>query len=157
ADAAGRIGPGPGVAALPDRRLRLGASPGSPAGMLTVTDADQVPLILAAAAQDAPLEATELVLDLDLDAPAPHGLAPVRIDVAGGRAVVLDEQLRDVGLLVLAGPGVVRAGSDAVAGLQAVAAKAACGVVNTWGAKGVFRWDSPHHYGTAGLQADDFS
>jgi thiamine pyrophosphate-dependent acetolactate synthase large subunit-like protein len=29
-------------------------------------------------------------------------------------------------------------------------------VVNTWGAKGVFRWDSPHHGGTAGLQARDF-
>jgi thiamine pyrophosphate-dependent acetolactate synthase large subunit-like protein len=50
---------------------------------------------------------------------------------------------------------VVRAG--AVDGLRALAAKAACGVVNTWGAKGVFRWDSPHHFGTAGLQADDFA
>ena len=29
-------------------------------------------------------------------------------------------------------------------------------VVNTWGAKGVLRWDDPHHAGTAGLQADDF-
>jgi len=30
------------------------------------------------------------------------------------------------------------------------------GVVNTWGAKGVFRWDDPRHHGTAGLQARDF-
>jgi hypothetical protein len=30
-------------------------------------------------------------------------------------------------------------------------------VVNTWGAKGVFPWDSPYHFGTAGLQARDFS
>ena len=29
-------------------------------------------------------------------------------------------------------------------------------MANTWGAKGVFRWDSPHHMGTAGLQAHDF-
>jgi hypothetical protein len=29
-------------------------------------------------------------------------------------------------------------------------------VVNTWGAKGVFRWDDPFHFGTAGLQARDF-
>lgn len=29
-------------------------------------------------------------------------------------------------------------------------------MVNTWGAKGVFRWDDPHHFGTAGLQARDF-
>jgi hypothetical protein len=30
------------------------------------------------------------------------------------------------------------------------------GVVNTWGAKGVFAWDDPRHHGTAGLQARDF-
>ena len=30
------------------------------------------------------------------------------------------------------------------------------GVANTWGAKGVFAWDSPHHLGTCGLQAHDF-
>jgi thiamine pyrophosphate-dependent acetolactate synthase large subunit-like protein len=29
-------------------------------------------------------------------------------------------------------------------------------VVNTWGAKGVLRWDDPRHHGTAGLQARDF-
>lgn len=29
-------------------------------------------------------------------------------------------------------------------------------MVNTWGAKGVFRWDDPLHFGTAGLQARDF-
>lgn len=28
--------------------------------------------------------------------------------------------------------------------------------MNTWGAKGVFRWDDPLHFGTAGLQARDF-
>jgi hypothetical protein len=55
---------------------------------------------------------------------------------------------------ILVGPGVVRAG--AVAGLHAFADAAACGVVNTWGAKGVFVWDDPRHFGTAGLQARDF-
>ena len=29
-------------------------------------------------------------------------------------------------------------------------------MVNTWGAKGVLRWDDPRHHGTAGLQARDF-
>ncbi|MDX6231368.1 MAG: hypothetical protein QOH68_319 [Nocardioidaceae bacterium] len=29
-------------------------------------------------------------------------------------------------------------------------------MVNTWGAKGVFVWDDPRHFGTAGLQARDF-
>ena len=52
------------------------------------------------------------------------------------------------------GPGVVEAGC--VEGLRAFARRAGCGVVNTWGAKGVFRWDDPLHFGTAGLQARDF-
>lgn len=55
---------------------------------------------------------------------------------------------------ILVGPGVVRAGC--VDGLQAFARRVGCGVVNTWGAKGVFRWDDPLHFGTAGLQARDF-
>ena len=57
-------------------------------------------------------------------------------------------------LVVLAGPGVVETGS--VAGLRAFAATAKAPVANTWGAKGVFPWDSPHHMGTCGLQARDF-
>ncbi|MDQ2651259.1 MAG: hypothetical protein M3Z03_17110 [Actinomycetota bacterium] len=55
---------------------------------------------------------------------------------------------------ILVGPGVVRTG--AVDGLHAFAEAAGCGVVNTWGAKGVFVWDDPRHFGTAGLQARDF-
>ncbi len=55
---------------------------------------------------------------------------------------------------ILVGPGVVQAGC--VNGLQAFARRVGCGVVNTWGAKGVFRWDDPLHFGTAGLQARDF-
>jgi thiamine pyrophosphate-dependent acetolactate synthase large subunit-like protein len=58
------------------------------------------------------------------------------------------------GLGILAGPGVVAAGC--VEGLQAFARRVGCGVVNTWGAKGVLRWDDPLHFGTAGLQARDF-
>ncbi|MGQ0434799.1 MAG: hypothetical protein ACT452_20610 [Microthrixaceae bacterium] len=52
------------------------------------------------------------------------------------------------------GPGVVRDGC--VDGLRAFARRVGCGVVNTWGAKGVFAWDDPLHFGTAGLQARDF-
>ncbi len=29
-------------------------------------------------------------------------------------------------------------------------------MANTWGAKGVFPWDDPHHFGTVGMQARDF-
>jgi hypothetical protein len=57
-------------------------------------------------------------------------------------------------LVVLAGPGVLGTGS--VDGLRAFAAAANAPVANTWGAKGVLPWDSPHHMGTCGLQARDF-
>src|SRR2546430_3205547 len=57
-------------------------------------------------------------------------------------------------IVVLAGPGVVGTGS--IDGLRAFAAAANVPVANTWGAKGVLPWDSPHHMGTCGLQARDF-
>ncbi len=56
--------------------------------------------------------------------------------------------------VVLAGPEVVRARQ--IEGLRALASAANAPVANTWGAKGVFAWDSPHHMGTCGLQARDF-
>lgn len=55
---------------------------------------------------------------------------------------------------MLVGPGVVDAGM--VDALRAFAAAGDLGVANTWGAKGVFAWDSRHHLGTCGLQARDF-
>ena len=55
--------------------------------------------------------------------------------------------------LVLAGPGVVLEG--AIAGLHAFAVAGDVGVLNTWGAKGVFDWRSRHHLATVGLQARD--
>ncbi len=57
-------------------------------------------------------------------------------------------------LVLLAGPGVIRDG--AVPGLHDLAVSAGVGVLNTWGAKGVFDWRSRHHVATVGLQADDF-
>ena len=57
-------------------------------------------------------------------------------------------------VVVLAGPGVIRHG--AVPGLHDLAVSAGFGVLNTWGAKGVFDWRSRHHLATVGLQADDF-
>ena len=56
--------------------------------------------------------------------------------------------------IVLAGPGVVIGG--AVPGMHALAAAGSLGVLNTWGAKGLFDWRSRHHLATAGLQALDF-
>jgi hypothetical protein len=57
-------------------------------------------------------------------------------------------------VVVLAGPGVI--GCAAVPGLHDLAVAAGLGVLNTWGAKGVFDWRSQHHLATVGLQADDF-
>jgi len=56
--------------------------------------------------------------------------------------------------VVLAGPGVVNA--RAVPSLHAFATAGGLGVLNTWGAKGVFPWQSAHHWATVGLQRDDF-
>jgi thiamine pyrophosphate-dependent acetolactate synthase large subunit-like protein len=55
--------------------------------------------------------------------------------------------------IVLAGPGVVADG--AIPGLNALAAAGDLGVLNTWGAKGIFDWRSRHHLATVGLQARD--
>lgn len=70
----------------------------------------------------------------------------------GGPVSLLDQPRGRTAMLV--GPGVLRA--DVVDGLREFAAAAHVGVANTWGAKGVFNWDSPHHLGTCGLQARDF-
>ncbi|HXY93909.1 MAG TPA: thiamine pyrophosphate-binding protein, partial [Acidimicrobiia bacterium] len=57
--------------------------------------------------------------------------------------------------LVLAGSGVIRAG--AVDALRTLAEETGLGVLNVFTAKGLFRWDSPFHLGTAGLQLHDFA
>jgi Thiamine pyrophosphate enzyme, central domain len=55
--------------------------------------------------------------------------------------------------VVLVGPGL--ADRALVPGLHALAAAGGLGVLNTWGAKGVFDWRSHHHLATVGLQARD--
>jgi thiamine pyrophosphate-dependent acetolactate synthase large subunit-like protein len=53
-------------------------------------------------------------------------------------------------LVVVAGP------NAPVDPVRRFAESTGLGVVNTWGLKGLFRWDSPFHLGTAGLQERDF-
>lgn len=79
---------------------------------------------------------------LGLPVPTDRGPAFATLDQPRGRTAML------------AGPGVLR--DRAVDGLREFAAAANVGVANTWGAKGVFNWDSPHHLGTCGLQERDF-
>lgn len=56
---------------------------------------------------------------------------------------------------LLAGPEVLR--FNAVNDLHRLAHRSKLMVANTWGAKGVFKWADPHHMGTVGLQANDFT
>jgi hypothetical protein len=99
----------------------------------------------------------EMRLDLDLDRPAPD-LPPsgwVEPRWSEPDPVARDRLDRASSVVVLAGPGVVTRG--AVTALHAFASAGRLGVINTWGAKGMFHWSSRHHWATAGLQDQDFA
>ncbi|MGI8663415.1 MAG: hypothetical protein ACR2LQ_09435 [Acidimicrobiales bacterium] len=88
---------------------------------------------------------------LDLDA-ANADPAPEHRDEVDPAAIArIAAAVRPV---LLAGPGVVAQGM--VEGLHALATAGSLGVLNTWGAKGVFDWRSHHHLATIGLQQRDF-
>lgn len=55
--------------------------------------------------------------------------------------------------IALIGPGILRSGN--LPELHGLAAAADLGVLNTWGAKGIFDFRSRHHLATVGLQAHD--
>lgn len=154
ADADGRLGPRPGAALLPDQCLRISSRPGGTAEPEPVSDAGALPDIIREAAATSAVTTRVLRLDLDLDAPAPEGLWPIGLAPTRHRPREFTGGLPAGRAMVLAGPGVLRA--DAIDGLRALAACGNVPVANTWGAKGVFSWDSPFHMGTAGLQARDF-
>lgn len=92
-------------------------------------------------------------IDADLAAPAVAACVPVE---AGPRWVPFeaDALAQAEAPVALVGPGVIA--DRVVADLHALAASANLGVLNTWGAKGVFDWRSRHHLATVGLQALDF-
>jgi thiamine pyrophosphate-dependent acetolactate synthase large subunit-like protein len=126
-------------------------------------------------AEAAPSTASDLLSAIHTAfAPGPAATGALRVDADPGEPVVLSpppsrepssdptwpevapDLIGAVGsagrLAVLAGPGV----REAIGGLRAFATAASAGVLNTWGAKGVFHWRSRHHLATAGLQARDF-
>jgi len=155
ADADGRLGPGVG-AAFCDGVLYLSCRPGATPDPMTLTSAALVPDMVARAADWAlgsTAGAAAFVLDLDLDAPAPAGLGPVAAPPLPAGPLP-DLGAVDGPVLVFIGPGVVRRGQ--VEAVRRLAALGHLGVSNTWGAKGVIAWDSPHHLGTVGLQARDY-
>jgi len=80
-----------------------------------------------------------------------------RLEFVGPAAVTLElrhySRLEVPGerIAILAGPGVVQF----VDGLHTFAEHVSAPVANTWGAKGIYPWEDPHHMGTCGLQARD--
>jgi thiamine pyrophosphate-dependent acetolactate synthase large subunit-like protein len=156
ADADGRTGR-LGAAWLPGQRLRIGAAPGLVVEPVRVDAPDQLPSAVARMARPDIPESGELVLPLGLDWPVPGDAFPlVPADPPADLALALAKAREDPArVTVLAGPGVVRTGH--VESLRRLAEVTGWGVLNSWGAKGVFAWDDPHHLGTAGLQEQDFA
>jgi thiamine pyrophosphate-dependent enzyme len=130
-----------------------GFDPG-PTGTIEVDSADALVAALPALSASG---GVELRVALDPDQPVEDSFPPP-LASDDGWLEPADEAVEAVGaatrLLVLAGPGVIRDG--AVPGLHDLAVSVGVGVLNTWGAKGVFDWRSRHHLATVGLQADDF-
>lgn len=157
ADADGRIGHHDGsgrlgAALLDGPILHLSSAPGGTAPLQTVRDVDE---LLAALADPPGMELPgTLALHLDLDLAAPVSTGADRFPGPPRRPVTtLDPAMSELRIVAVVGPGVVRTSS--VDGLAQFARTAGVGVLNSWGAKGVERWDSPFHFGTAGLQARD--
>lgn len=157
ADADGRIGEVDGrgrlgAALLPDPVLHLSSRPGGMAAPRTVATPEE---LLDALVEPPGLlvPATSAVhLDVDLETPVADDLV-ASAEAQRQTVLTLDPSLGGLRIVVVVGPGVVRAGG--VAGLHSLSRATAAGVFNTWGAKGVERWDSPWHFGTIGLQQRD--
>jgi thiamine pyrophosphate-dependent enzyme len=144
-------------------------------GVLTIVDRSaRFPLadppVLALAGEDALVDAwraadahllsggvaaVEIALDLAAPVadrvPAPPDPVDRWIEPSGRDVELLSGARAPVALV---GPGVAEPAY--VPGLHALAAAGSLGVLNTWGAKGVFHWRSRHHWATVGLQARDF-
>ncbi len=135
--------------------LRPGG-PGHGADTVVVEDVETLRALAPLLAERVRGDGIRLQVRLDLARPAPDG--PVRPlppeDWVEPEEALLHDVARAGRVVVLAGPGVVE--RRAVGALRALAATGRLGVLNTWGAKGVFHWQSRHHWATVGLQARDF-
>lgn len=159
ADADGRIGHWDGsgrlgAALLDGPILHLSSAPGGTAPLHQVTDAQELLDALADPPGIALPGTLALHLDLDLDQPVDAELQP-SVPPQRQPVLTLDPSMASLDIVIVAGPGVVR--SNSVDGLGELARTAGFGIVNSWGAKGVERWDSPFHFGTAGLQSRDLA
>ncbi len=128
-----------------------------PVDTVVVQDVETLRVLAPLVAQRVRGDGIRLQVRIDLAQPAP-GDPAARPTPTEDWAEPDEALLRDVArasrVVVLAGPGVVERG--AVGALRALAAAGHLGVLNTWGAKGVFHWQSRHHWATVGLQTRDF-
>ena len=133
---------GDGNLVVPGSRLAGGPVPALPGAHLVVADATTLCTLAPVVAEASRGVGLQVQLDVDLSAPAPDGAVERPASAAGWMDA--DDALGDIPsrgtVVVLAGPGVVQDG--AVGGLRALAAAGRLGVLNTWGAKGVFHWQS---------------
>ena len=100
----------------------------------------------------------DLLRPLSLELADAFATTPTPVPLGTGRVAFFDRPLPDLGaasttVVILAGPEVTLC----QAALHALADHLGAPVANTWGAKGIYPWDDPHHMGTCGLQRDDFS
>ena len=127
------------------------------ADTLLVDEVESVRALAPRLAEGSAAGGVRLQVTIDLAQPVPDGPLE-RPSAPDDWAEPVESLLREVAragrVVVLAGPGVVE--HRAVGALRALAAAGRLGVLNTWGAKGVFHWQSRHHWATVGLQARDF-
>jgi hypothetical protein len=131
----------PGLGDEPRRTIEAESAGAVTAAIPALCSAEEVELRMALD----PDEMVENVLPPPV-APAANWVDPVD--------ELLDAAVTASRLVLLAGPGVVM--RQSVPGLHDLAVATGAGVLNTWGAKGVFDWRSRYHVATIGLQADDF-
>jgi len=130
---------------------------GDTADTLVVDEVASVRALAPRVAGGAAAGGARLQVTIDLAQPAPDGplARPSAVeDWAEPDMALLRDIARADRVMVLAGPGVVE--RRAVGALRALAAAGQLGVLNTWGAKGVFHWQSRHHWATEGWQTRDF-
>ena len=90
----------------------------------------------------------------DVPTPVPlndHGMPRATVTIPSGRELDLGDA--STRIVILAGPEAM----NEPWALHSLAVHLGAPVANTWGAKGIYPWDDPHHMGTCGLQRDDFS
>ncbi len=83
--------------------------------------------------------------------PAVLSAAPAPVPWATGAAPDLGDA--DTTIVMLVGPDA----AHVVTPVHRLARHLGAPVANTWGVKGIYQWDDPHHMGTCGLQRDDFA